>query len=262
MSLVLAKQSYYAIESLKIKARWVKKYHIWFIHSLVFPWSLVPKLGALLLFSCLHWCLERYLPTFLLVRMLFSSPHRPENKLNGQIVLVFCLKQFLVEVSFSPYPQFPISREDTLGEVSPRGVLTTSARIVWAQNLKRLLHAETTGLFLSLLFSLFLKPFLLFSSFSISLLRIGLLLSSFSPQATLSHFSHYEKISSVEKPKFICQHHSFIHPHRITFLRNPIFSGNCQVLTDHGYVYFVWAEGIVIPKPSSKWRVMHFWLIL
>ena len=174
----------------------MKKYHIWFIHSLVFPWSLVLKLGALLFFSCLHWCLERYLPMFLLVRMLFSPP-RPENKLNGQIVLVFYLKKFLVNVSCSPYSQFIVSKEDTLGEAIPRGILTTSAQIVGAQNLKGLLHAETQGSFV--LFSLLLKPFLLFSWFSISLLRIGLLLSSFSPQATLSHFSHYEKISSVEK---------------------------------------------------------------
>ena len=171
----------------------MKKYHIWFIHSLVFPWSLVLKLGALLLLSCLHWCLERYLPTFLLVRMLFFPP-RPENKLNGQIVLVFYLRKFLVNVSCSPYSQFIISKEDTLGEAIPRGVLTTSARIVWAQNLKGLLHAETTGLFLSLLFSLLLKPFLLFSWFSISLLRIRLLLSSFSPQATVSFLPLWENL--------------------------------------------------------------------
>ena len=190
-------------------------------------------------------------------------PPRPENKLNGQIVLVFYLQKFLVKVSCSPYSQFIISKEDTLGEVIPRGVLTASARIVWAQKLKGLLHAETTGLFLSLLRSLFLKPFLLFSWFSISLLRIGLL-SSFSPQVTLSHSSHYEEVSSVEKaPSPNCQHHSFMRPHRTTFLSKPTsFSGNCQLLTDHGYVYFVWAEGIIIPKPSSKWRVMHFWLIL
>ena len=99
----------------------MKKYHIWFIHSLVFPWSLVLKLGALLLLSCLHWCLERYLPTFLLVRMLFFPP-RPENKLNGQIVLVFYLRKFLVNVSCSPYSQFIISKEDTLGS-DPQGCL-------------------------------------------------------------------------------------------------------------------------------------------
>ena len=135
------------------------------------------------------------------MRMLFFPP-RPENKPNGQIFLVFCLKKFLVKVCCSPYPQFITSKKDTLGENDPRGpLLPVSALAVWAQDLKGLLNTETTwhGSFLSFLFNLLSsKSFLFFSWFSISLLRIGPLLSSFSPQATLSHFSHYKKIPSVE----------------------------------------------------------------
>ena len=69
---------------------------------------------------------EIFAYVFTCENVILFSP-RPENKLNGQIILVFCLKQFLVEVSFSPYSQFTISKEDSLGEGSPRGVLTTSA---------------------------------------------------------------------------------------------------------------------------------------
>lgn len=192
---------------------------------------------------------------------VISAP-KPENKLNGQIVLVFYLKKFLVNVSCSPYSQFIVSKEDTLGEAIPRGVLTTSAWIVGAQNLKGLLHAETQGSFV--LFSLLLKPFLLFSwFFHFSVENWPSSQFFFTSGNSVSFLPLWENLKCRKSPKSICQHHSFIHPHRITFLRNPTsFSGDCQLLTHHGYIYSVWAEGIVIPKPSSKWRVMHFWLIL
>lgn len=50
--------------------------------------------------------------------VLFSPPG-PENKLNGQIILVFCLKQFLVEVSFSLTTNLLYQRKTLLGKGAP-----------------------------------------------------------------------------------------------------------------------------------------------
>lgn len=141
-----------------------------------------------------------------------------------------------------------------------------SALAFWAQDLKDLLNTETTWLFSFLpSISFLLNPFSFSLGFSISLLRIGPLLTSFSPQATLSHLSHYKKIPSVEQnPRSISQPHSFVHPGRTTFLRNSTSLPFWKLQVAHWswLCFFIWVEGIIIPKPSSKWGVTHFWLIL
>lgn len=189
--------------------------------------------------------------------MLFFSLSQKANQMVTCSWFSFS-KKFLVKFLCSPYSQFIMSKKDKLEGNVPQGPLLPPCALTVSWGPDGLLSAETRWLFSFVLDSISSLEFFLFSSgFPFLCWELALISSSYSPQATLSHFSYYVKISRVENIPSTFASLVLSQVPAELFSEIPLFlhPWNWKPFTCSLYLKM----GMIIPKPHSRW--VHAFLI-
>lgn len=158
-----------------------------------------------------------------------------------------------------------IKERRTWGKRSPEALFPASALTVSPESERPHPCRDEMALFFLPLQPPLLSPFSLSSSFSISLMGISPLLRFFlTSGSSVSFLPWWENLKRRKSPKSICQHHSFAHPSRMAFLRNPA----SLLFWKRGVAPWSWislfylCSGTHNPQALIQVSIMHFWLII